>query len=108
MGAPIHIPAMRGADAFTFEAPGTRDAVPVRRWRYQQALAPYQAFEGWFAFWRPPGGDGVQIVYAGNHPADIPRSQWAEWFGPAHELEMWNAARRELRITNHPLPEPPR
>ncbi len=104
MGAPIHTPAMRGATMHTFEGPGpSREAAPVRQWRVGRRGGmgyPQTRQSGWFAFRRTTGG--VQIAYAGSHPADIPRGLWREWFGTAHDLELWNAARRELRITNRP------
>ena len=110
MGAPIHAPGMRGATTHVFEDyedtyRGTevvREGAPVRQWSHSKELPggiTIVSF-GWFAFRRAP--DGIQIAYVGHHPADIPRKLWREWFGAAHDLEFWNAARRELRITNHP------
>lgn len=104
MGAPIHTPEMRGATAFVLEhRTGIREPAPVREWRYahRDGHGTVRAqYSGWFAFWRL--SEGIQIAYTGSHPGDIPRKLWREWFGAAHDLEFWNAARRELRITNHP------
>ena len=103
MGAPIHVPGMAGASAYTFDiAPSLCETVLVREWRAERSGGLGLRFprHGWFAFWRKP--DGVQIAYAGTHPADIPLILWREWFGTAHDLEFWNAARRPLTITSHP------
>lgn len=101
MGAPIHTPGMEGATAFMLghrlgAGAAAGQSATVREWSRRPRM------RGCFAFWRLPGG--IQIAYAGNHPGDIPRSLWREWYGADHDLAFWNAARRELRITNHPPP----
>lgn len=101
MGAPLHVPGIRGAEVYTFGT--TEDFAVVREWKTgARGILGYTrtVHHGWFAFWRTP--EGIQIVYAGSHPADISRGAWQEWFGE-QELEFWNAARRPLTITSHPL-----
>ncbi len=101
MGAPIHAPEMEGATVYERRT-GAQGLASVRWWTYSKELPSGITIlsSGRFAFWRKP--DGIQIAYVGSHPADIPRSLWREWYGASHDLEFWNAARRELRVTNHP------
>lgn len=109
MGAPIHMPEMAGADVHVFEGrEGTcfvRETAPVRQWAYRKEFPTGMVvrWAGQFAFRRT--SEDIQIAYAGSHPGDIPRKLWREWFGSAHDLEFWNAARRELSVVGH-SPEP--
>ncbi len=106
MGAPLHVPGMRGATVYAFqEHEGTHRGTAVVRntapvWEWRGGVSDPRA-HGWVAVWHCPDVPPV-IYYAGSHPAGVSRRLWREWFGAELDRAIWMAARRPLTINNLP------